>query len=112
MSKMSFEGFLGILILILNSEIQLEIIQTHKGCSRSCKGQMLEKYTYNGPLSDLYEIMFCVPIYERSEFRGISHFYPNLRCPDWTKTQTPTQTQQNLTLELHKNSFGSGSLLT
>ena len=45
MSKMSFEGFFGMLIPILNSKIQLDVIQTHEGCSRSrCKGQMLEKY--------------------------------------------------------------------
>ena len=34
MSKMSFEGYLGMLIPILNSEIQLEVIRIHKGHSR------------------------------------------------------------------------------
>ena len=43
-SKMSFYGFLGVLILFLDLEIKSEVILTHKGRSRSRRrGQIPEK---------------------------------------------------------------------
>ena len=63
MSKMSFKGFLGMLISFLDSEIQLEVIQTHKGHSRSrCRGQIPGKRSavlfFHKSITDMSKMSF------------------------------------------------------